>query len=483
MTWFKRKKSEKKKQKEFADKIRGKEEDKIVKPVTYYACTKEYMKNSPESKVGIAKYSKTGSAQNAKTLTIQEMDKLKDTFEEFIRENYGGGDFRIAFLSPEKEIQATYELSILGPDIKLGKKNKEGDESSNGKKKKSSDMVMAMWEREGARNDVLMKMIIEGANSGSPMEEIMSQFFLKFADNGLLREQNALGSATDILKLMNETRPQIAAEDSSTAMIQAAAQVLPALINAIALRGAGQQALPQQPQQQALPPAAVAQLTEALKGATPEQVKQFAPLLQGLTAAQPTPQAIPQTVNLPPPGPEPQPTQPAASEVTPSAESAPEIPAEHQTFHVKLGQLRKAAADGEPPQILANMIVALIEGSRLLTPQNPHPLLRELTQEEDLTKLPDALNRFMANIPELSVDAGLQQAIGQALYKYVMGEEFESDDETEETQNADIPARGPSGIRDDADSGRTHDDQPSGPVGQDVDAARPDHENVQAKVA
>ncbi len=475
------------------DKVAGKAAEQ---PETLEMCLKMFSAKAPESLVGLKRHYK-GSLRIAGTFTVRELYDMGPDIAEHIRTEHGGGRFCFEFYNEDKKILATYHIDIDGPIKQYGTKAEGNGDAAKTASKSFQQEIIAMLQ---AQNTAMLGMLTQGGDA-SKFEEFAMQFMSNSMDNRLTREEHSLDTASGILSLVNQARPEIPPEDSNVALIQAVGSALGGFMNYKAAQSSsplsaltgGQDT----PVSKSLPPGlgslagiAPENIMKVLQSLSPEQLAQLGtkPLTLDTTS---------NAVELPAPG-EQQPVEAGSSEV--QLPSISEMPPEHITFEAKIQQFRSDAKNGAEPEILADELLALIEASRLLTPDNPHPLLRELTREDDLKKLSIAMMAFFQKIPELA-DPELQQQVGMALYTILAGDETTEDQapQNEAGENDELlaPTTGVQPGRDGTDNaaendateqgehGRDDESEPGGNDGEGLDKPRsiPNIEDAQSKVA
>lgn len=422
------------------DKAAGKH---VGQPETLEMCLKKFMEKAPETEIGIKRYGNKG-LMNAGTFTVRELADMPE-IDSFIRDQYGGGRFILEFFDGDKRTLARYSRNIDGTMKQYGTKAEgNGDAAKSGGKSFQQDIIaifQAQLKAAQEQNTVLMGMAISGRDS-STSDEFMMKLASNAVDNNLTREEYGISRLREIIALENEIRPNIPPEDGTAAMASAAITALPSIIQVLMSRNANSppsalmdgrgaanmKSLP--PGLAALSGATPEQIKSVLQSPTPEQLEQLGKSLAPITPAE--------TVELPGPGAQqPVQTEPHGVQSVPP----PQIPPEHITFEVKIQQLRTDAKNGVEPGILADEIYALVEAARLLTPDNPHPLLKELTQEDDLATLLVAMMTFFRRIPEFA-DPELQEKIGHALYAIKTGEIIE-DQAQEAGENSELLSTAP----------------------------------------
>ena len=390
-------------------------------PETFVMAVDKYH-NHPEYKVRIKHSEKMGTPGGfVADLALRDIGPIKDNMEVYLQETYGGGHFSLTIINAAHHELCTYPLSISNAPMWRPFKKKQAEDGEDGEGKRRGG--------SGALAERLLEKFLDKMGGLGSSDDLFKEMALKqmdttnqtmatFYNNALVEKEGGLEQALQVIELADKLKPNIPAEDTNVAMIQALAPLLlqflagrmgggaPAAGNGgLSVQAAAQQLL------QSVPPSAIAALPPEQQAA----LRQFA-------GTAPVGAEAP-GVALPRPGAEaaeqPQPGiagagSPGSAAATHPGPPAPPPPAanpQHAMIDNMIGQIRSAMRAGATDEAVAEKFIWMDNFARGCDPGDPHPMLKGI-----LTATPETTNaefmRFCAGIQEFRDDPGRIERVG-----------------------------------------------------------------------
>jgi len=364
---------------------------------------------------------------HVKDIPLSDTLEVAKTIEDFISNEWGGGQWQVEILNANNKVLATYNLGIAGTlyNVRTGKKASPDDpdlESEGGSRRRRSgaayeEMMMRVTEAQLTKDPLeqmtqLGGVIAQLSGGSSKFEDLMSETFAVQLNNSIFKQENEITRFKELAELAQVFAPKIPTEDVTSSIIQAAPGILTALMMA---KGGGAPPGAVAPVA-ALPPGGNGRLDmNALRNLAqslpPEIISQFPAdqqqAIMSLRNTAPSP-----GVALPRPGAPEAVKEPTASAgadpgVLPappgSPPASPAINQHHAAIDAMLEDIREGLRGDGTDKEAAQKILSMVAAARGFTATAPHPLLKGLMEAKDDTGEYE-FRRFCAAIPELRAD-------------------------------------------------------------------------------
>lgn len=415
-------------------------EAKAKQPDTMRLCVGEYLDHMPEAEIRVYQLgSRSGKPKHVGYMPVRTAADHMARIEEFIKSEYGGGDYRVVFYDAVDKEYAAYEYSLAG-------KNNYAEADDTGRLRGGDGQFLKEIGIEALKSrldpstqlEAYAKILQMAQPQGN--NEFEKELMTVLINNHFEKEQNQFSSLREALEVLNTLQPKVQSEDATTTLITS---LVPLFAQMAAARQAGG----------AIDPKLQALLQH------PEVQKALAIAQAGTPAPQGQLAQAPQAATLPEPGQQPQPQQPG-QQTQPQQPGQQEQPqqvgdAESPVIASAMTSFREHITQGTPAERLTQMFLSMVGLARAWQPD--HVLLSPFIDEEDWAKLSEAFDHFCSAIPELAGNAVLQGEIKLTITTMLLteAEEPEPGPQPEEEQDADVEpgaaAQWPDSDRDDSE--------------------------------
>ena len=317
-----------------------------------------------------------------------------DRIEEYIRNEFGGGDFRLAFYDPAGTEIGSYMVGVEGPS-----KFKDLDGTPTAKTSGGDGNFLKEIGAESLKNALnpaeQMKSLAEAMKAMQPPpgdgDSFQKEIFSVMLNNWFTNKENEVDKVKELMEMARMLQPTVTPEDPMTAMVAAFAPLLGQLLMS---RGGGAGGV-----QQAL--------------GNPQ-------LQQAISAAQN------------------QNAGPGLHEPGDTSTPLPAVPSQDPDAAIidaALIRFREHIQQGTHVDRLTQMFLNMIALAGTWKPD--HEMFAPFLVDEDWTVLSDAFDAFCLKIPELAGNKTIQDDIKVRIVARMLGQDGEDEPEEEVTPIAD----------------------------------------------
>jgi len=372
-------------------------------PKTLKMAVADYMQHYPDAEIKVIAQGRQ-KQRVAGYIPISQAAEHIDRIEELIKDEFGGGDYRLVLYDPVGNQYGTYNVGVMGKS-NFTQLDEAGQlRGSDGKflQEIGIESIKSAMNPAGQLEGLAKVMqALQPPREDSFQKELMSVML----NNWFTDKENQFEKLQQAMEMVKALQPTVQPEDPTTAIITAFAPLLTQMI--AARQGGGANPVLQQLMQNP-------QIAQAMQA-------------QLAGGEQATPQ-------LPEPGEQdaPQLSEPGEQmqKPDPQGESTPPSP-----VNAAVESFRAHIRGGATAEKLTPMFLGMVGLARAWEPG--HELFADFIDETDWDKLAEAFDKFCGAIPELAQNAELQQQMKIAIATMLLtqGDDY-IDQETREDQNA-----------------------------------------------